>query len=1022
MRDNFERTIQILKILEYCRITDNEVVSGYKYVKTEQRFPFPKVDESWQNYDGEPLSGYDTHYLLYKHVIVPERMIGKNLYLELDTGITGADSCAPQFLVYIDDELSKTFDINHKEIALNSGKKEFDLFLSAYTGTTTPDWFTHKYGVPSFTFSTKIIQVDPIVEKLYYDLSVPFDVLKYTCESDAAYFTITRALGEAENLLDLREPFSAEFNSSVIKASEYMDKEFYGKLCSRTKPSVVCIGHTHIDIAWLWTIDQTREKAQRSFGTVASLMKQYPEYKFMSSQAVLYKMVKRDNPPLYEEIKRLVKEGRWEVEGSMWVEADCNLPSGESLIRQVVKGKRFFKDEFGVETKILWLPDVFGYSAALPQILKKCGVDYFVTSKISWNDRNKMPYDVFRWKGIDGSEVFTTFLTAQTMSKNGEAPNVTTYVALGEPSYLAGSWNRFQQKGNTDEVCITYGYGDGGGGPTKQHIESIKRMTYGIPNCPTAKFDTATNYVSRLCERNKTDKYLPTWSGELYLEFHRGTYTSQAKNKRNNRKIEYALLNAEYLSVLACELRGRTYPKDKLDEIWETTLTNQFHDIIPGSSIKPVYERTDREYKEMFEGLSAIAKDALSEICSSVKNDGGYIVFNPHSFTADGIVKADGKSRFAEGVPPKGYKVFKDLSINGEVVCRKNSIENRFYKIVFDKNYEICSIYDKECDREIVPKGKRANKLRTYEDLPCGFDAWEIRSYYKEKYWDILNVKKVESFDDGARKGIRITREYLKSSITQEISLYDGIKRIDFITEAEWNTEHVLLKALFPHNVHAEKATYNIQFGNLERNLCSNTSWDEAKFEVCAHKFADVSEGDFGISLMNDCKYGYSADEGEIALTLIKCPTWPAENADKGLHRFTYSLYSHGGDFSRSQTVRSSYLLNNPMFALPIKANESGKLPNAYSFLRSDSDNVIVETIKLAERGDDIIVRLYESENKRTQVTLYGELFIGKVYFADMLENELQEAETHEGSLSFEINPYEIITLKVKRNTQAKQD
>ena len=437
---------------------------------------------------------------------------------------------------------------------------------------------------------------------------------------------------------------SKEFSESVKVANEFLKKEFYGKLCHDNDIKTLCIGHTHIDIAWLWTIDQTVEKAQRSFATVIELMKRYPEYKFMSSQAVLYKMVKEECPELYEEIKAMIKAGRWEVEGAMWVEADCNLSSGESLVRQVQYGKNFFRDEFGVESRVLWLPDVFGYAAALPQILKKSDVDWFVTSKIGWNDTNTMPYDTFEWCGIDGTSVNTQYLTAQKEEKGRVPDRECSYIPMATLPYVDGAWNRYQQKALSSEAILTFGHGDGGGGPTEDMLEMLRRAKHGVPGVSQAYIGTATEFLQhKEKDIKKNPDLLPKWQGELYLEFHRGTYTSIARNKKNNRNCEFLMLDAEALSVMLGKLRGDKFPKEELHGAWETLLTNQFHDIIPGSSIKEVYERSDIEYAGIREITSNIRNNVFEYVASNVDAD-GYVVFNPHSFANSGCVKIDGKT------------------------------------------------------------------------------------------------------------------------------------------------------------------------------------------------------------------------------------------------------------------------------------------------------------------------------------------------------------------------------------------
>ncbi len=480
--------------------------------------PFNVKSDTWGN-------GYDAHAWFKFKVTIPEKYAPEDIFLNIITNRdSGWDPNNPQFIAYIDSKMIQGMDIHHRRLYLGSGG-EHQIHLYAYTGI----------HACSAILKVELCVLNRETEKLWYDIKTPMEALNYLPQTGFEYANILKRLHTAIEMLDMYEIPSVAFFDSVHKASEYMTKEFYTKFCSPATgdtPTVVGIGHTHIDCAWLWTLRQTREKVQRSFSTVVALMKKYPEYRFMSSQAFLYQNVKEDAPELYEEIKQLIKQGKWECEGAMWVEADCNLSSGESLVRQIMYGKHFFRQEFGVENKILWLPDVFGYSAALPQILKKSGINWFVTSKISWNDTNKMPYDTFLWKGIDGTCINTYFLTAQNKIR-GEAPErYTNYVAHTTAPMVAGTYERYQQKNINNEVIITFGYGDGGGGPTEEHLEMARRLSNGIPGIPDFRIDFAGNVLSSIADKLKDERNVPCWDGELYLEYHRGTLTTQAKNKK----------------------------------------------------------------------------------------------------------------------------------------------------------------------------------------------------------------------------------------------------------------------------------------------------------------------------------------------------------------------------------------------------------------------------------------------------------------------------------------------------------
>jgi len=1003
--------VQLKKVKRYMRLLDekrylNKAAVDNIYTtpcayKTDNTLP---DRESMTRYapGSDWGSGCDSHAWFYFKVSVPEHMRSLPVLLSVQTDQKGWDASNPQFICYVDGRMRQGLDTNHTLVSLGEGDS-FDVCLYAYTGAK----------IERAKLYVDLVNRDPDVEGLWYDIKVPLDALGFMKEHSREYAEILAHLDRAVSMLSLYDVQSEDFHASVIRAREYMREEFYGKYCKAQDSTTVCIGHTHIDCAWKWTLLQTREKVQRSFATVLELMRAYPEYKFMSSQPLLYKNLKEEAPRLYEEVKQRVKEGRWECEGAMWVEADCNLSSGESLVRQIIYGKRFFREEFGVESRVLWLPDVFGYSAAMPQILRKCGVEWFVTSKISWNDTNTIPFDTFRWRGIDGTAVNTHFLTGQRRTK-GDPDRRTTYVGHITSEMLAGTYERYKNKNLSNEALLTFGFGDGGGGPTVDDLETYRRAEKGIPGLPNAAMGFAGEFLSRLEKRIEGNKLLPEWRGELYLEFHRGTYTSIAKNKKNNRESEFLYLDAEFVSVMSGMLTGAPFPKESLREGWEMILTNQFHDIIPGSSIREVYEQSDIDYAKVMCIGNSVRDTAAEAVASRLSGCGGYVVFNPHSFTSDGLVRVDGRSAIARNVPSKGYVLTSDLIRENSVKINGGVAETNRYRVVFDKSWQISSIYDKACDREVIKQGEPANEIRIYPDYPDVYDAWEWQEYSKDEYRALTDFDKVEVIDDGARRGIRITRPFQSSKIEQTVYFTDCGERIDFETRADWHERHLMVKAAFPVDVNSDKATYDIQFGSIERPTHSNTSWDRAKFEVCAHKFADLSDGGYGVALLNDCKYGYDVHGHTLQLSLFKCATDPNEEADQGIHEFTYSLCPHAGTFNDSDVQKQAYYLNYPMYALRASGDVSA-LPERFSALSVDCDNVICEVFKRAEETDDIIVRMYESKNRKSKVRVRLPEGIGRCFVCDMLENSLYELAVIGGEALLPISGFEVVTLKLVR-------
>ncbi len=993
--------------LEKLVFSQKQAVTDFKYIPCgyKKGSQPPEITDEWVDFGEYDRWGdsTDSHGWFYKKVVLPDSMKGKpvEFYFAVGDCMDNVDH-DPQFLVYVNGKVNNGNDENHRYTLLQ-GSDEYEIYIYAYTGMNRC-----RHSVVSF-----ISVVDNLYKELYYDIKVPFEALKLLQENDKNYADMLMRINNALNMIDIRVPNSPECRKTCEEALKYLEEEFYGKYCEKQDVNCICIGHTHIDVAWLWTLSQTREKVVRSFSTVLELMRQYPEYKFMSSQAQLYKYLKQEAPDLYEEVKEMVRQGRWEVEGAMWVEADCNLTSGESLVRQILYGKRFFNKEFGVDNKVLWLPDVFGYSAAMPQILRKSGVDKFVTSKIGWNESNMMPYDTFMWHGIDNTPVFTHFLTAQDTDKNNHIDTFTTYTGKLNPSQLKGAWNRYQQKHLNNEVILTFGYGDGGGGTTQKDMEYYKRAKKGIPTIPNAKIEFAGSFLERIKERMENQPKMPHWSGELYLEYHRGTYTSNANNKRNNRKSEFLYQNLELFSEINRLINKGNYPKSEIDDGWECILLNQFHDIIPGSSIAPVYEESTKQYEAIGQVGNALLNNAQKELAENINTDGGIAVFNPLSFENSGVVNVGGELFFVENVPAKGWKVIKGNESKGSVQLCEKSVENAFFAVEFNDDYTISRIFDKRENREVLKPGEKANVIEAYEDFPRAYDAWELSVYYKEKRWEINDVSGVKFLDEGIRKGIEITRKFNKSTITQKIYLYNDIDKIDFDTQADWFEEHILLKAAFPVDINADKATYEIQFGCVERPTHTNTSWDAAKFEVCAHKFADLSECDYGVTILNDCKYGHDIHDSVIRLTLLKCATHPSPVADKGHHQFIYSLRPHTGDFKHADTVRLAYDLNNPMTAIRL-SKQIGTLPESYSFVSVSDENVVIDTVKKAEDSNSTIIRMYEAWNKRTN---NAKLTFGfparKVTLCDLMENDICELTVENNSVELNVKPYEIVTVKV---------
>lgn len=978
----------------------------------------------WQDFDSRSMHWYgpDRHYWFRTQLTVPDSFEGRPLWLYIRTQIDEWDDGKnPQFLLFVNGKVTQGLDMNHREVLLTASARAGDVYqldMQAYTGTLHSE----------FQLLGEEMDIDPEVLGLYYDMQVPLWALERMEKGGQCRLQIEETLNNAVNLLDLRQVPSDAFFASVREARAYLAKALYTDLAGYSDVIATCIGHTHIDVAWWWTVMQTREKVARSFSTVLKLMDEYPDYKFMSSQPQLYVFLKERYPELYAQVKQRVEQGRWEPEGGTWLEPDTNLPSGESLIRQFLYGKRFFKEEFGKDCRVLWLPDVFGYSGNLPQIAKKCGIDYFMTTKLSWNQFNKVPYDTLKWRGIDGSEVFTHFIS--TLGVGQPASNFfTTYNGMLHPDAIMGGWERYQNKDINNDILIAFGYGDGGGGPTRAMLETSKRMAKGVKGIPKVRQAFAGQYFAELEARVKDSPRLPTWEGEFYFEYHRGTYTSMARNKRSNRKSELQLMDLELLAVLA-QREGLPYPKEALDQMWKLVLLNQFHDILPGSSIKEVYEQTAKEYAQ----IAKTSGELLEAREAALAGQGeASVLFNTLGFDRDDVVllpgcqvKAlrdvkgqcfpvqpcgDGGVAYVRGLPSKGYESFTPCeapAAENPLRILDNGIDTPFYAVRFAPDGSLLSFYDRENAREILQPGKRGNLLRVYEDKPIYYDNWDIDIYYKEKYWDVQDVERMEWTERGpVRATLHVEWSYARSRICQDIRFYADSRRVDFETYVDWHEVQHLLKVHFPLDIHSDEATFDIQFGNITRKTHYNTSWDRARFEVCGHKWADLSEGGYGVSLLNDCKYGHAVHDGDLSLTLVKSGIEPNKEADKEQHWFTYALYPHAGAWRQADTAREAAKLNQPVRV------HSGRPGLCFSLLQLDSDHAFAETVKRAEDGGAIVLRVYEYKNARGPVTVTLDRPLASVEDCDLLENAQASIAPCGNSFTFQIQPYEVRTFKL---------
>ena len=834
---------------------------------------------------------------------------------------------------------------------------------------------------------------------LYLDARILIGLMKRLDGDSVRKSRIILALNNCINVF-------SDDRENVSKARDCLKQEL-AKPASASDLNVSAIGHAHIDTGWLWPVRETVRKTARTFATQLSIIEKYPEYIFGASQPQHYQFMKDQYPEIYAKIKEAVKSGNWEVQGGMWVEADCNLISGESMVRQLIHGKNFFKDEFDIVVDNLWLPDVFGYSAALPQILKRAGVNYFLTQKLSWSQFNDFPHQTFNWRGIDGTEILTHF------------PPENTYNSELDTEFLLPAQKGFKEKDRLNEFISLFGVGDGGGGPKPENIELGRRMS-NLENSPRVQFDTAKNFFNRL-DKYKDD--LETWVGELYLELHRGTLTTHGLVKKQNRKLEWKLRSVEMLfSCLSVE----DYPIEELDRLWKILLINQFHDIIPGSSINLVYQTTHAEYEQIQEGCDKLINQSAKKLFK--KDSDSFVLLNTLSYTWKGSVRVpesfENHNIFDEGgneIPlqrtEEGVFALVELNALSFTTFKKGdsvvhnlekddnlSLENNLVRYEFDEKGALISAYDKELEKEFM--AGLGNVLSLYEDRPNNWDAWDVDFFYREALIETAEMTHASSHSKGSvLQQLKFEFKIGNSSIQQLVSLNPLSKRLDFLTNVDWYENHKMLRVHFPVSVRAEQASFDIQYGYVKRNTHRNTSWDKAKFEVVGHKYADLSDHDYGVALLNDCKYGYMVHDNLLDLNLLRSPTNPDPDADKGSHSFTYSFFPHKGSLIHSDVIDEASCLNQEPILFD-GVSEKVKIP-----VKLNGQGLELSVLKKAEKEDAWIIRIIETHGRVSS----GSIELGgEIAECDLMEwKELSKREMVSGSFKIKLNPFEIKTFKL---------
>ncbi|MGW1672202.1 alpha-mannosidase [Streptomyces sp. NPDC002324] len=841
---------------------------------------------------------------------------------------------------------------------------------------------------PLYTFRRADIAVlDEEVFHLDLDLQVLRELMVHLGEHEPRRHEILHTLDRAMDAVDLDD-----VSGSATAVREIL-APVLAKPAHASAHTISGVGHAHIDSAWLWPIRETKRKTSRTFSNVTALADEYEDFIFACSQAVQYEWVRDNYPQVWERIKKAVDKGQWVPVGGMWVESDGNLPGGEAIARQLVHGKRFFIEHFGIETKGVWLPDSFGYNASYPQLAKLAGNDWFLTQKISWNQTNRFPHHTFWWEGIDGTRIFTHF------------PPVDTYNARFSGEEMDRAVRNYQEKGGGTRSLAPFGWGDGGGGPTREIMERARRLA-DLEGSPKVVVEHPDEFFAKARAEYED---APVWNGELYLELHRATYTSQARTKQGNRRSEHKLREAElWATTAALHAPGYSYPYEKLDRLWKTVLLHQFHDILPGSSIAWVHREAEAEYARVAKELEELTAEAVTALGA-----GDARVFNTSPRDRAEVVRTAAGAPVYVEVPAGGSAPLTAAEAPHSVTVSGRVLDNGLVRVEIAEDGTLASVRDLVADREVL--GDTGNLLRLHTDLPNYWDAWDVDKHYRNRYTDLLDADSVTVVEEDPLLGaVRVERSFGKGSrITQTITLRAGSRRIDFETDIDWHEAEKFLKAGFPIDVRAPHSSAEIQFGHIQRPTHTNTSWEAARFEVSGHRWVHVGEPGYGVAVINDSTYGHDVtrtvreDGGTtttVRLSLVRAPRIPDPEADQGKHRITYSLLPGA---TIEDAVAEGYALN-----LPLRVADAAGAPAPV--VSVDGDGVTVEAVKLADDASgDVVVRIYESSGGRARGVLRTGFPLAGAQITDLLERPLSEAATEGNGVPVTLRPFEVQTLRL---------
>ncbi|MFD6287866.1 alpha-mannosidase [Streptomyces sp. NPDC060205] len=928
---------------------------------------------------------------------VPEEWAGKTVEAILDLGF---DENMPGFqcegLVYRPDGTPvKGLNPRNQWVRIGApvaGGEEVRLHIEAASNPVILDY--HPFlptqlgdketagGEPQYKLARMDLAVlDETVWQLVIDLEVLGELMAELPVESARRWDILRAVEKALDAVDLQD-----VGATAAAARAQLE----AVLAAPAVPSahrISAVGHAHIDSAWLWPLRETVRKVARTTSNMTALLEDEPDFVFAMSQAQQWAWVKEHRPEVWTRVKKAVADGRFVPTGGMWVESDTNMPGSEAMARQFVHGKRFFIDEFGVDNDEAWLPDTFGFAAGLPQIIKAAGSKWLLTQKISWSQTNKFPHHTFQWEGIDGTRIFTHF------------PPVDTYNCSMKGSEIAHAANNFKDKGVARHSLAPTGWGDGGGGTTREMVAKAARLR-DLEGSATVVWETPEKFFEK-AEAEYPNA--PVWVGELYLELHRATLTSQAKTKQGNRRSEHLLREAELWAATAAVRTKFAYPYEDLDRLWKTVLLHQFHDILPGSSIAWVHREARKTYEAVAEELNGIIGAAQRAL---VGEGTTALAFNSAPHTRDGVPAGGART------PAVGGECTLVPRTDGGFV-----LDNGCLRIEIDERGLVVSAFDLAADRETLAPGEAANLLQIHPDFPNMWDAWDVDEFYRNTVTDLVEADEVVPGDDGV--SVRIVRTFGASKVTQVLSLAPGEWRLDLDTEVDWHETEKFLKMSFPLDVHAERYASETQFGHFFRPTHTNTSWEAAKFEACNHRFVHLEEPGWGVAVVNDSTYGHDVtravrgDGGTtttVRVSLLRAPRFPDPETDQGVHRFRHALVPGA---AIGDAVREGWRINLPQRKVAGGASEVAPLVTVAQ------DAVVVTAVKLADDGSgDVVVRFHESRGGRSQATLTAGFDVASVTVTDLLERVLPDATAPDrdgNRLTLKLRPFELVTLRLTR-------